>query len=229
MTHSPLLPLPLDLSCARLKPLQCDAETSGLTTPPGTSFPKLETGTPVLESAFLYKRPKRTPSEILLLLREFATYDNLNGGFRCIKTRKGSHIKIGESLGTKVSNGYFTLCVGTKNYLRSRLVWLWHYGDWPVDQIDHIDQDPANDRIENLRDVSNTENGRNRKLYASNKTGFVGVSYNKALGKYVSHVTINYKYIHLGFHSSPEEAFAARQKYLATQPNLGFTMQHGHP
>jgi len=33
-----------------------------------------------------------------------------------------------------------------------RMVWFWHYGKWPKGQIDHVDENPLNNRIENLRD-----------------------------------------------------------------------------
>ena len=47
----------------------------------------------------------------------------------------------------------------------ARLCWLLHYGDWPENTIDHIDRNPLNNKIENLRDVTQAENNRNRGSY----------------------------------------------------------------
>lgn len=48
------------------------------------------------------------------------------------------------------------------NFAAHRAIWLLHHGEWPKHQIDHINRDPADNRIENLRDVTPLENVRNR-------------------------------------------------------------------
>ena len=50
-------------------------------------------------------------------------------------------------------------------FIVARLCWLLHYGDWPENTIDHIDRNPLNNKIENLRDVTQAENNRNKNPY----------------------------------------------------------------
>lgn len=63
------------------------------------------------------------------------------------------------------SNGYTVCGFGGKNYQVHRLAWLIHYGAWPVNNIDHINGIKTDNRIQNLRDVTQTENARNRDSY----------------------------------------------------------------
>lgn len=57
--------------------------------------------------------------------------------------------------------GYRRVMINYKMYLAHRLIWLLHYGEWPKQHIDHIDGNPGNNRLENLRDVSRSVNLRN--------------------------------------------------------------------
>lgn len=61
-----------------------------------------------------------------------------------------------------------------KLYLRSRIVFLLHYG-WLPDQVDHIDGNRANDRIENLRAATAGENQRNKRRQSNNTSGVKNV------------------------------------------------------
>ncbi|MGU3456584.1 HNH endonuclease signature motif containing protein [Brevundimonas sp. M1A4_2e] len=61
------------------------------------------------------------------------------------------------------------------SYMAHRIAWLLHYGEWPTDQIDHIDGDPHNNAITNLRVVTMTQNLRNRRTFKNNKLGVKGV------------------------------------------------------
>jgi HNH endonuclease len=86
-------------------------------------------------------------------LKKEVYYDPETGVFK----RHNSERIIGTT-----TNGYGHIFIGGKAYQTSRLAWLYVYGTWPKIQIDHINRDASDDRIVNLRDVSQSENNRNR-------------------------------------------------------------------
>jgi len=95
---------------------------------------------------------------------------------------------------------------------------------WPEGHIDHIDGDTLNDRIKNLRDVTNAENHKNAKMAKSNKSGFNGVSFCKQTGRWRAVIKVNFRNIHLGRFDKIEDAIAARQ--IANE-RFGFSDRHG--
>jgi hypothetical protein len=94
-----------------------------------------------------------------------------------------------------------------KQYRAHRIIWMMFNGNLPKEQLDHIDGDRANNRIENLRECSNTENQQNRKLNKDNKTGFTGVTIWKT--KFKAEIRLNKKGYYLGLFDTAEEAHKA--------------------
>ena len=84
-------------------------------------------------------------------------------------------------------------------------------------QVDHIDGDKLNNTRNNLRICTQTENGKNRLLSKSNKSGFKGVSYDKKSGKWYASIKCNKKSINLGYHEMPE---VAHQAYVCAAKKL---------
>lgn len=220
-------------------------------TPSGSSQKRLETETPLLESGLSYKplaAPKNPEAEKTLVkskpiptaeaalkeLKTFAAYDIYNGGFVATRKRQAKGPDIGEPLGTILENhrcrgkGYKYINLLGRPIKIARLVWLWHHNEWPTYGVDHINRDRLDDRIENLRDVPNDQNSRNRSRQSNNTSGHTGVRFNKHAGKYVARVTVNGIEIHLGLFSSLEEAVSARKEFL-NNSNYGFTQNHGEP
>ncbi len=114
----------------------------------------------------------------------------------------------GTEAGNMMQNGYRKLKFCGKQYLTHRVAWLLHYGSWPIGDIDHIDGNPSNNRLDNLRDVSHSINLQNRKSATrKNKTGFLGVV--KRKNKYAAHITINGKQVYLGLFETAEFAHQA--------------------
>ena len=72
---------------------------------------------------------------------------------------------------------------------------------------DHIDGNGLNNRRNNLRLATKAQNNRNRKINASSKSGYKGVDYKK--NKWRARISDGQRSIHLGYFSTPEEAYAA--------------------
>lgn len=83
----------------------------------------------------------------------------------------------GQEAGTVTQLGYCQIRIDGKFYRRSRLIWLAATGEWPKQEIDHINRDKLDDSIDNLRDVSRAENARNVDLQSNNTSGFAGIRF----------------------------------------------------
>lgn len=135
-------------------------------------------------------------------IKEKLFYDKDSGIFTWIKT--------GKIAGSVQSRGYVIIGLHGSQYLSHRLAWAMVYGKFPVQQIDHINQVKTDNRIENLRDVSQSENLLNQSVPTSNNTsGFRGVHFCKITKKYVAQRGVNYKNYRLGYFDTPEEAHNA--------------------
>ena len=134
-------------------------------------------------------------------LHELFDYDPNTGNLLWKVVRP--NVKVGDVAGCiDKRDGYRLIRLDGRTYKAHRLVWLWHHGKWPDHQIDHIDRDPANNRIENLRDVSGSINQLN--CDKPNKTGFAGVI--KSRNKFQAQLKIFGKNVRLGTFDTPEEA-----------------------
>lgn len=132
---------------------------------------------------------------------------------------------VAGSVGRK---GYRTIAVLDSLHKAHRLAWLYVYGEWPSDQIDHINGDPDDNRIRNLRLVTNAENSRNTTIPKNNSTGRIGVSpyFFNGRSKYLARIRVAGKLKHLGYFETVEEASAARQR---AEEEYGFHPNHGRP
>lgn len=106
----------------------------------------------------------------------------------------------------------------------SRIAWLLSSGSWPDGDIDHINHDPLDNRLLNLRCVPHAINQRNLSLSKANNSGSTGVGWCKRSGKWRSRVMINRKDHHLGVFDSVDEAAAAA---TAFRSSFGFHENHG--
>lgn len=144
------------------------------------------------------------------ILRELLDYDPDTGVFRN-RIRRGNRGIAGAVTGTKRPTGYVIIGIEGLDYYAHRLAWLYVHGEWPKADIDHIDGDPSNNRIHNLRDVSTTVNCQNhRGPKTGSQLGVLGV--HKHRRKYIAWICINKKKTYLGLYETPEMAHAV---YLA--------------
>ena len=127
------------------------------------------------------------------------------------KVRTAHRVKVGDVAGCSNGDGYLRIKVQRRKHLAHRLAWLHTYGEWPNDQIDHINRIRTDNRISNLRDVSNKQNLQNAGKYSHNTSGHPGVSWHKRDSKWQAQIKHNQKLVHLGCFATIEEAVAARK------------------
>lgn len=122
-------------------------------------------------------------------------------------------------------HGYKVGWVCGKNQKSHRVIWAIVYGEWPVGQIDHINGDRADNRLENLREVCKSLNMRNAAIPKNNKTGTIGVCFHEKSGKWYANIGKDGKSIYLGRFATKAEAVAARQ---GASIALGYHQNHGN-
>jgi hypothetical protein len=127
--------------------------------------------------------------------------------FTGILSRKypGPGIKVGPA-GT-LKDGYIYIVVDGKQYLAHRLIWLYVYGSFPENQIDHIDRNRSNNRLNNLREATKRQNQWNIGPRSRNKSGYKGVS--KRGNKWRARININGYDKWLGIFPTEKEAYTA--------------------
>jgi hypothetical protein len=138
-------------------------------------------------------------------LLELLEYDSNTGIFRWKFSRK--KCKAGSIAGSFYTGAWY-IKIDKKSYRASRLAWYYVYGIWPEKEVDHINRDTKNNRIQNLRLATRKQNQQNRGKQKNNKAGFKGVFLNKQKNKFTAFVEKKY----LGLYNTAEEASAAYEK-----------------
>lgn len=104
--------------------------------------------------------------------------------------------------------GYLRIRVGMRYYPAHHLVWLVEHGAMPHGQVDHIDGEPSNNIITNLRVVAPVINSQNqRRAHTTSKSGLLGAS--PSHDKWRAQIKVHGVSVHLGLFSTPEAAHAA--------------------
>ncbi len=113
--------------------------------------------------------------------------------------------------------------INYKMYFVHRIIYKLCTGEEPI-LIDHINGDPLDNRIENLRSVTNMENMRNSKKFKTNSSGHVGVSWSKQNSKWEAYIWDNGTKINLGLFKNIQDAVDKRKEYELL---LGYHENHG--
>lgn len=142
-------------------------------------------------------------------LHELFRYDAETGNLiRKVKTARCT--KIGEVAGSTNKLGYRIIKIDGRDYKAHRIIWKMHFGDIHEDKfIDHVNGDPSDNRLRNLRLAFNGENQRNRAAPSNNTSGFKGVSFHRTANKFIARIRHNGKLMHLGYFATPESAHAS--------------------
>lgn len=151
-------------------------------------------------------------------LKELLSYNAESGVFTW-RVDASARRKAGSVAGCLAPTGYVVLRIpGDRLHAAHRLAWLYVYGHMPHADVDHVDGRKANNAIGNLRLADQVLNQQNRKsARADNKTGLLGVCFDKRTGRWRAEIKANKVRTFLGRFQSKEDASAA---YLAAKREL---------
>ena len=166
--------------------------------------------------------PTYTEAEMITQdrLHELFEYDGNNLVW---KVRKG-RAHAGCIAGHGRSDGYRRVKVDQIFYYAHRLIWLYVTGEMPPEEIDHIDGNPSNNRIGNLRAVDRRTNCLNVAKPIHNTSGICGVYLDKRDNKWNSRIQVDSVTIHLGRFNNIFDAACARK---SAEIEHGFHENHG--
>lgn len=162
-----------------------------------------------------------TQDEIIRMARERFDY---NDGNLVWKSNRGGTARAGSLAGYMTDRGYIEVNLSGKKIKAHRLIYLLHYGYMP-NEIDHADGNKSNNRIENLREATRSQNQHNQTARKNNTSGVKGVVWNKAKQKWDAQITVNRKKLNLGRYDSLDAAMAA--VVIARNEHHGEFANHG--
>lgn len=149
--------------------------------------------------------------------RAMLSYDPFTGVFTR-RLNRSHNAKAGDVAGYQRQDGYWVIGVNGYQYRAHRLAWLITQGAWPDVDIDHIDGNPSNNRIANLRQATRSENLQNQnKAHSGSTSGILGVHWSNQRKKWVAAITVNGKVRSLGRWESKD---LAHQAYLRAKAAL---------
>ena len=129
----------------------------------------------------------------------------------------------GQEAITATSSGYRIGWLLSRRVKAHRVIWAMFHGEWP-EMIDHINGNPSDNRLENLRAATRAENAKNSRRPSNNKSGAVGVHWHQQARRWSAQIAVNGSSKHLGNFTSFNEAVAARR---AAEAEHGFHENHG--
>jgi len=151
-------------------------------------------------------------------------YYNPQFGIFVRRVATSSSIKVGDIAGSLTRGGYMCFSVNRRLYLAHRLVFLYMEGEFPPNQVDHINGCRADNTWLNIRHATHQDNMRNAKIPKTNKSGVIGVFFNKPTGKWRALIKVNGKQTHLGYFTDFDDAVLARK---SAEIEHGFHPNHG--
>jgi hypothetical protein len=155
------------------------------------------------------------------VLRE--KFDYIDGNLIWKKSQYG--LAAGAKAGTIMKRGYVIVGVNSTRYYAHRLVWIWHYGEIQTEMIDHINGLRHDNKIENLRQATRSQNFQNRKISSANTSGIKGVCFCKTKKMWIAKVQLDKKVVFCKYFHAKEDAAIAYQteskKYFGNFARVG--------
>lgn len=142
-------------------------------------------------------------------LKSILHYDPDTGVFTW-KVQTGPRAKIGSIAGRKDKRYHCNIKINNTMYKAHRLAWLYVYGYMPENDLDHINRNPFDNRIVNLREISRSCNIRNSGNRKDNTSGVKGVYFDTGKNKWASYIRVNKKAKSLGVYKDFDNAVCAR-------------------
>ena len=155
-------------------------------------------------------------------LKSMLHYSPARGVFTWRVSRRG--IMAGTIAGTITHGGYVQIHIDGKTYLAHRLAFLYQDEKFPENEVDHINHIRDDNRLCNIRLSTHHENHKNLSLAKNNKSGVMGVFFDKSRNKWLSRIKLNQKTIHLGRFDKKEDAIKSRK---IAESMHGFHRNHG--
>ena len=154
---------------------------------------------------------------------ELFRYDP-NSGDLIRRVNAAGNARAGDKVCRRNGNGYFRVTHNYKPYYVHRIIWLMVHGDWPPNEIDHVNQNRSDNRIENLRAVDHANNNHNQTLRNTNTSGIMGVNWSNQRNKWVVYIYTDARKKHLGYFIDFFEAVCARK---SAENKFNFHPNHG--
>lgn len=156
------------------------------------------------------------------ILRQLFNYDPETGVLRHATRPRhffptaGSHSTwntkwAGKLAGRIVPNGYPVISFLGYTTMLYRVAYKIHYGTEPPPVLDHINGDPLDNRIANLRHATQSQNLANTRLRSDSTTGVKGVHFDKSRQLYMAHINVDGRFRNLGRFATIQEAITVRQ------------------
>lgn len=147
-------------------------------------------------------------ADILEKARAVLDYDPETGAMTW-RASPANNVRVGDEVGSVNSEGYRGTKLNGRHVTVHRLAWLLMTGEWPDDQIDHINGNRADNRWRNLRQASARENASNTRTRQA--SGYRGVYPNPRCKrkKWCATIRADGRCVYLGGYETPEAAAAA--------------------
>jgi hypothetical protein len=175
------------------------------------------------------KNTRRSPNHIPIDDLRAAVDADIDAGTFVWRTRANVLNRVnvrfaGKPAFTINTHGYRAATINGVRVLAHRAIWALSHGAWPNGDIDHINGNRSDNRIENLRLVSFAENHRNAAMKCSNTSGYNGVTFIPATGRWRAKAKLDGKDIHIGVYRCVTAAAVARK---SADVHIGFHINHG--